>query len=253
MPRAAGHGDGEVRLLLVHGFFSARSAWDGVRSELGPGTVTLAPDVLGYGAARCGGEYTLARVVEHLVPLVERERPTHVVGHSMGGIVALALAARLPGAFERAGVIGLPVYATRAEAIAYLVRRRRNHLFLRAGNVAHAGCELLHRSRALWAPLAARRRGGAVVVDAFNHCRASHSGGLNQIVFAGHTEALAAAVTTPVAAIHGGRDRAAPLAPARELAQRHGWDFTVVPGHGHQAIVERPSQVAAWIREKVIG
>lgn len=245
-----------AKLLLIHGIFSARSAWGGVRARLGTEVETCAPDVLGYGRARCDGEYTLARAVEHLRELAERERPTHVVGHSMGGVLALALAARLPGAFARVGVIGLPVYSGRNEAMAFLRQRRRNRLFLRHDSLTHAGCAALRRTRPAWAPfvpLFLGRAGASALVDAFDHCRESHCRGLEQVVFGGQVEALAVAVQTPVAALHGGRDHAAPLAPVQRLAALHGWDLTVVPTAGHQAIVYRPGAVAAWLRENVLG
>ncbi|MCC7365882.1 MAG: alpha/beta hydrolase [Dehalococcoidia bacterium] len=255
MPEPRSPAAREPHLLLVHGFFSTRDCWEPLQRELGRGISTVAPNLLGYGESRCSGEYNLERVVEHLAPVVEREGFTHVLGHSMGGIIALALAGQLPGQFERIGVAGLPVYGSREEGLQHLYQRWRYRVFLRADGVMHVGCELLHRTSRAWAPFAplvVSRRPRKVLVGAFDHCRASHAGGLDQIVFAGHTEELANRLDVPVAAIHGGKDGAAPPGPAEELAARHGWDFTLIPNHGHQAVIVQPRRVARWVREKVL-
>ncbi|MGI8927676.1 MAG: alpha/beta fold hydrolase [Tepidiformaceae bacterium] len=245
-------------MLLLHGLLSSRAAWRPLQRELAGEVLTTAPDLLGYGAAdRPGGEYCLESVVAHLLPLIERERPTHVVGHSMGGIVALALARELPGRFERIGVVGLPVFRDRRDGLDYLHRRGLLHrAILRTDCLSHYGCAALHRLRHLWAPVSPilfSRQPREVIVGAFNHCRASHAGSLDRIIFAGLVEELAASVTTPVAALHGGRDHSAPPARVSELAARAGWDLTIAPTAGHQVVVERPRLMARWLRERVLA
>ena len=246
------------RVLLLHGLLSSSAAWLPLRRELGASVDTIAPDLLGYGAApRPRGDYTLERVVEHLLPLVARERPTHVLGHSMGGIIALALARELPGQFERVGLAGLPVYSGRADGLAHL--HQRGALFravLHSDFVSHIGCDALHQTRGAWgpaSPLIAKHRPREVLVTIFDHSRESHSGSFDRIVFAGLVEELAARQSRPVAALHGGRDRSAPIGRVRELAGRHGWDFAVAPTASHQIVIERPRLTASWLRERLLG
>lgn len=247
----------QPKLLLLHGFLSCRAAWEPVRRALPGDIASIAPDVPGYGEARTRAARDLDRTVEHLAGIVERERPTHVVGHSMGGIVALALAAAHPGQFEGVGVIGLPVYRNRREGIAYLSRRSASYrLLLPHHGVAHAGCVAMHRLERIWrpiAPLLAPWQPPGVLAGAFDHSRDGHEGGLDGIVFAGLVDGLAERCDLPVALLHGGRDRAAPVAPARAVAERHGWPFELAPGHGHQNILHRPRTVARWIAERVVA
>jgi pimeloyl-ACP methyl ester carboxylesterase len=219
---------------------------------------TLAPDLLGYGAApRPGGAYTLERIVEYLVPIVEREQPTHVVGHSMGGIIALALALALPNQFERVGIISVPVFATRKEGLDYLHRRGLFHrAVLHADYLSHAGCSALQRMRPFWlpfAPLFVPHQPRAVIRGAFDHCRDSHQGSLDNVIFAGHVARLASSVSSPVVALHGGHDRAAPHQNARAIAADAGWQFRLSPTANHQIVVERPALVARWLRGSVLG
>lgn len=243
---------------MVHGFFSCAAAWEPLQRELAGDVATIAPDLLGYGSLRrhrCR-QYTLDDVVGNLLPVVEREQPTHLLGHSMGGIVALALAKELPGRFERVGIIGLPVYRSRREGLAYLHRRSWIYRPLLAScTVAHAGCVALHALRRAWLPFADSLAPGKpppVITGAFDHNRAGHEG-INTIVFAGHAERLAPAVRDPVVVLHGGRDTAAPPDAAAELARRHGWTLDIMPRHGHQAVVGRPGEVAHWVRERLLA
>jgi|GEM_PF-1011305 len=245
------------RLLLLHGYFSCAAAWDRLRECLRDDADTIAPPLLGYGGAHGCGDYRLESLVEYLAPIVEREQPTHVIGHSMGSIVALALARAFPGQFERVGAIGLPVFHNREDGIAIL----RQHgivyrAFLRNHDRAHAACVVMRRTERAWAPftkLVLPRQPREAIVGAFDHCRSSHKGGLEHIVFSGQVEALAKQVRTPVVALHGARDRTAPPDRAETLARRLGWDFLAAPGQGHQNIVERPIAVARWVRDRVIG
>jgi len=242
---------------LLHGFLSGRAAWGPLRRELGGSVTTIAPDLPGYGASSfAGGDYTLERVVERLVPLVERAQPTHVVGHSMGGIVALALAGALPGRFESVGVVGLPVFHGRADGVDCLRQRGPAvRAFLLRDRVAHVACRLLHPLRDAWLPvasLAVPRRPVRILAATFDHDRDSHVGGLDQIVFAGLVEDLALTVGTPVAALHGGADETAPPARVRQLSTARGWDFRLAPTASHQLIFERPRLVARWLRERVL-
>lgn len=249
--------DGRPRLLLLHGFLSGHAAWERVITALGDDVDVVAPDLLGYGAApRPDSGYTLDDLVEALLPVTEREAPTHVIGHSMGGIVALALANRLPGAFRGVGVIGLPVYGSRADGLAYIQQRGFAYrILLRSDRLAHAGCVTMHRLKPLWmpmAPLVARRHTPALLESLFDHSEGSHVLSLEDVVFAGQAERLAGETDLPIAALHGTADRSAPIDRVEVLAARHGWRLTVVRGAGHQVIVTQPRRTAAWIRRDVL-
>ena len=247
------------RLLLLHGLLSGSVAWNRLRAELPANVACETPDLLGYGAAARHGpvSYTLDDLADHLEPLLVSFRPTHVLGHSMGGIVALALASRHRGLFERAGVAGLPVFASRAEGLAYLHRRGLGHrLLLHTDYLSHAGCAGMFRLRHLWKPaipLFTPRQPGDHIMAAFNHSRSGHMGALNRVIFGGHVPGLAAAVDAPVVALHGGRDAAAPIERVRELAARSGWQLSVSPTANHQVIIERPRLTARWVRDSLLA
>lgn len=250
----------EPRILLLHGYFAGKAAWDRVRYELRNDPVTtLAPDLLGYGDhkhVRVDGQYSLERIVEHVAPFVERERPTHLVGHSMGAMVALALDALYPGQFQGIGAVGLPVFTDSRDGKRYQEQRGRRYvIYMRTHAFSHYGCGIVHGLRHTWMPFAhhfAPRQPNSIFESVFNHSRAAHNRGLTHIAFGGLAPVLAEKVTAPVYMLQGLSDRTVPIDRARELAARKGWHFETTPRANHQVIVERPVVVADWVRRRLL-
>jgi pimeloyl-ACP methyl ester carboxylesterase len=248
------------RLLLIHGFLSGPSVWDRVTRQLNGVADVVTPNLPGYGQAgwrEHPSAYGLDAIVDHMAAVAAREEPTHVVGHSMGAIVALALAARDPDRFAGVGLIGLPVFESPGEGLAH--QRDRGLLFrawLRSETVAHAGCRALHTTRWAWSPLKtwyAPLIPRPVLVEAMHHSRAGHGAALERVVFAGRVPELASLAGPNVSVLHGEGDRAAPLERAKAVAAANGWDFTVARGGMHQVMVRRPRRTARWVRERLLG
>lgn len=86
-------------LLLLHGMAGHGGLWDGVAARWTAGPV-LAPDLAGHGAAPRLPRYGFDDYVEDLVtrvgPALADSEELVVIGHSLGGIVALRLAALQP-------------------------------------------------------------------------------------------------------------------------------------------------------------
>jgi pimeloyl-ACP methyl ester carboxylesterase len=102
-----GGGGGPV-LLLLHGLGATGDVWTGWRPLLArrwPGR-WLAPDLPGHGGSAPLDRYTFAGLADAVAHLLEPG--SVVVGHSLGGVVGLALADRGPAVPVRA-VIGLGI------------------------------------------------------------------------------------------------------------------------------------------------
>src|SRR5579862_4022425 len=87
-------GSGEPVLLLLHGLGATGDVWDGWRPLLArswPGR-WLAPDLPGHGGSPPLSSYTFDSFAKAGAGLVETKSPTVVLGHSLGGVVGLALA-----------------------------------------------------------------------------------------------------------------------------------------------------------------
>src|SRR5690606_21442457 len=87
-------GQGQV-ILLLHGFLENSSMWKDIAPELAKNHRVVAIDLLGHGQTGCLGYIhsmeLMAEVVEAVLNHLKIETYT-VIGHSMGGYVALALA-----------------------------------------------------------------------------------------------------------------------------------------------------------------
>lgn len=243
-----------ARVLLVHGWLGVGAAWAPVQRELGSEVETFAPDLPGYGSKHdWAGACDLRELVEWLAAFAEDHQVTHVAGHSMGAILALALASRAPGHFERIGLTGLPVFRNEADAAASLGLRGR---LLERNLPAHAACGLLARTERVWLPMSSLLVPGrprAAVAGMFEHSVAAHEAALANVVFAGLVEGLAGEVAAPVVALHGARDGLAPIARVRELAKAHRWPLRVSAHGNHQLFMEQPGLTARWIRERVLA
>ncbi|MGD9932612.1 MAG: alpha/beta fold hydrolase [Dehalococcoidia bacterium] len=247
------------RLLLLHGFLSGSAAFDGLRDALGNDAATIAPDLPGYGDApgpRDPRDYTLQLLADAMEPVLDREQPTHVLGHSMGGIVALELARRHPEAFARAGIAGLPIYGSREDALRHLHRRGILYrLALRSHRGSHAACAAMRRTGWGWGvlpPLVGRGQPRAHIEAAVKHSHAAHAGALDGVVFAGLVPDLAQQVGAAVELFHGDCDPSAPVLRVEMLAVTMGWPLTVHRGGRHQVVITQPEAAVGWVRERLL-
>ncbi|HYR96920.1 MAG TPA: alpha/beta fold hydrolase [Candidatus Binatus sp.] len=96
-------GSGPV-LLLIHGIAGSSATWNDVLPWLAERYCVVAPDLLGHGgSAKPRGDYSLgayASGIRDLLGVLGHERAS-VVGHSLGGGVAMQLAYQFPERCER--------------------------------------------------------------------------------------------------------------------------------------------------------
>ncbi|HEX6921692.1 MAG TPA: alpha/beta fold hydrolase [Actinomycetes bacterium] len=90
--RRGGHG--EPTLLLLHGLGATGDVWQGcfdLLADRWPGR-WLAPDLPGHGGSAPIRRYSFGATAACVADLVGPDEPVVVLGHSMGGVVGLALA-----------------------------------------------------------------------------------------------------------------------------------------------------------------
>jgi pimeloyl-ACP methyl ester carboxylesterase len=91
-------------LVLIHGITSSSRTWRSVMGALAERHTVIAPDLLGHGrSAKPRGDYSLgayASGVRDLMAVLEVPRAT-VVGHSLGGGIAMQFAYQFPDRLER--------------------------------------------------------------------------------------------------------------------------------------------------------
>ncbi len=91
-------------IFLVHGIANSSASWEPVLARLGQRFTVIAPDLLGHGeSAKPRGDYSLganASLVRDLMLALGHERAT-IVGHSLGGGIAMQIAYQFPERVER--------------------------------------------------------------------------------------------------------------------------------------------------------
>lgn len=229
-------------LVMLHHFGGSARSWDMVIERIGDAFPTLALDLPGFGdAAAAAGPYTIDACAD-FVEAEMRARglaQTTLVGHSMGGKVALALAARRPPGL-RSLVLLAPSPPT-PEPIEDFV-----HAALLAGWATYSSASRMLASitaRAL--PDDARKR----AVDDLMRCgKAAWSAWL----YAGSREDISAAmpqIHVSTTLLSGTRDTVFSTdVIRREVAARLRISrLQTVPGAGHLLPLEAPDAVAAAI------
>ncbi len=94
--------------MLLHGIAGTSATWDRVLPGLGERHTVIAPDLLGHGqSGKVGGDYSLgayATGVRDLLFALGHSRAT-VVGHSLGGGVAMQFGYQFPEMLERLALV----------------------------------------------------------------------------------------------------------------------------------------------------
>jgi len=238
-----GHGP---PLLLVHGFGGA--AWN--FSELAPllpGRRLIVPDLPGHGGSSPLPATTIAGFADVVASLLDE--PADVVGHSLGGVVALRLAERHPR-LVRSVVLAAAAGISSSTRLAEITIALAG--IVQPGRLAGRRADRVARSARL------RRLvfGGFEVAnpDLLSE-RAVHGFLLGPTM---HTDALGAGlalaaddprvdlerVRCPVLVLWGGRDRQVPLEDGFEYARRLRAPLRVIADCGHLLIGERPDACA---------
>src|ERR687894_1127445 len=220
-------GDGPP-VVLVHGITSSADTWRPAMAAADDGHTLIAPDLLGHGgSAKPRGDYSLgafASGVRDLLALLGHDRVT-VVGHSLGGGIAMQFAYQFPERTERlvlvsSGGLGREVnLILRAAALpgSEVALRFMNPRWLgrAAGAVGWAGSRLgLRTGHGLGAML----QGYLSLSDGESRAAFVHS--LRAVIdprgqrVRGH-DRLYLAARLPTLLVWGGRDRVIPVAHAR--------------------------------------
>ncbi|HTU84399.1 MAG TPA: alpha/beta fold hydrolase [Solirubrobacteraceae bacterium] len=130
--RLAGQGAGGDPIILIHGITASSQVWEPVWDALARHHTVLAPDLLGHGqSAKPRGDYSMGAFASGIrdLALSLDLGPATVVGHSLGGGVAMQFAYQFPERTQRLGLVASGGLG------------RRVHSFLRAATLP--GSELV--------------------------------------------------------------------------------------------------------------
>lgn len=248
-------------LVLIHGFSGSPDSFGAVERQLAIGRRGLRPfrpALLGHGAAGCEGVRRFEQEVDRLAAAIVRAgaRGGHLCGYSLGARLALGLLARHAHLFGSATLISVhPGLSTTLERNERAGQDERwCQLLLRSGVPAFVQAweaqPLFATRAALPEPLLSEHHRIRLAHSCSGLIRALRVLGLGQMP--SYRGALAG-LRLPVRLLVGELDPKF-LAVGRELAAVEGrLRLEVVPGVGHDLLVEAPEHVAGVLTRALEG
>ena len=237
-------GRGDTALVFLHYFGGSGRTWRPVMDLLAPDARCLAPDLRGWGGADAPPVgYAVDDMADDVAALIAGYGLGRfiLVGHSLGGKVALALAARSP-----AGLAALVLTAPSPPTPEPMTEEAREQL--RASYGSENATRATLREIAV-RPLTAEDAEQAVA-DNLRASREAWTAWLD----AGSREDISArmaAVRVPTRVLAGSEDKAVPQAVTRceVIGRIAGARLTVLPNAGHLLPLEAPPEVADFVRQ----
>ena len=232
-------GDPPPVLVAVHGWLLSGRLWERLERELRPGCPLLAPDLPGFGATPRprGLQPSLVSYGRWLAAWVEREvgrqQPVVLMGHSLGGSVALHAAGHLGEQLK--GLVQISAGGGVYQPRPFRQLRRGGALLLglRPRGVAH--WPLLSRLRS---PLLADQRAARGLLAC-----STNRGAVREL------PRLAHALAVPSLWIAGSQDQVMEPRYVRHLAgYSAAHQLEVLEGAGHLPMCQKPREVAALIQ-----
>jgi pimeloyl-ACP methyl ester carboxylesterase len=239
-------GTSEPAIVLVHGFGASKEIWWSTLLALAPLGRVFALDLPGHGGSPLHGDSRMPRIAARIADFcTARGLPAiTLVGHSMGGNVALELALDRPALIQRLVLVDPAAYADEMPIYAH-----STHV------------DILHRWAALRASMALaqkfgvvgrlvpHRHGGGFVLPALRRASFLSRHDVDALhqqlngLFANSIGARMAAVLAPTLVISGEFDPLVPPALSRRVAAAiPNARYAVVRRAGHNPMDERPRE-----------
>lgn len=114
-------------LLLLHGLAGSSHWWCRNVHQLAATFQVYTPDLLGFGLSGRALSFDLNHAADEIVQWMDQVglKQVHIVGHSMGGYIAIDLAARFPAYIDRLVLVSAAARATAAHQQLYFAAGRR--------------------------------------------------------------------------------------------------------------------------------
>ena len=230
-------------LVLLHGYPLDHHLWDDVVPLLEDTFDVILPDLRGFGESTIADSSpTVEDYASDIAGLLDHLgiQKTAIVGHSMGGYVALAFARLYPDRLTGLGLVSSQVLADPPD--------RREGRYKSAKDVSENGIDSVVAT--MTPKFTANEKLQAFARASMEQQQpTAYIGALKAMAERPDSTPLLASLEIPVVVVHGTSDALIPVDRAREvkaaLAQAH---LVEISGVGHMPMMEATEQTAAALR-----
>ncbi len=239
-------GDGDA-VVLLHGFPFTHRIWDAAASELAGAYRVVTPDLRGMGASGvAAGPYLMEQLAGDLAAMLDAlgiERAT-IVGHSLGGYVALAFARMYDARVARLALVTSRLVADTPEVAAS--RRELAAKIETEGTVEVALDEFLPRSIAPGSPAALLDAARAVARE---NNPTGLAAMLRGMALRDDAHDIAGELAMPVTVIAGAKDPIVSIDEARDIVRSFpNAELVVLDRVAHLPMLEEPAGLERALR-----
>jgi len=230
-------------LVLLHGYPLDHRLWDDIAPLLVDTFELIIPDLRGFGGSSIvDSSYTVEDIASDIAALLDHlEIPkAAIVGHSMGGYVALAFARLFPERLSGLGLVSSQVLADAPE--------RKEGRYKSAAEVEAKGIAGVVETMA--PKFTSDPHLQQFARNSMEEQQpAAYIGALKAMAERVDSTALLPSLKVPVVLVHGDADQLIPVDRAREvkaaLASAH---LVEIGGAGHMPMMESPEKTAAALK-----
>jgi pimeloyl-ACP methyl ester carboxylesterase len=226
-------------VLFVHPINLQGASWEGVAAALDPPRFALMPDMRAHGGSDAAGPFGLEEWGSDLLAVLDHfEVPrAHVVGGSLGGPLAIWLAATHPERVASITAIGsaLAIEGDDVEAVLDVLREK--------------GVQGMFREVIPVISVAPGTDTAVIerILELANPNDVETVGAVWGATIAADSAPLAPRVTVPALVISGEHDKTCTPDQGREMATALETELVMMPGVGHLPMVEAPAALAALV------
>lgn len=237
---SSGMDEGGSPVLLVHPINTQGEIWDRVVALLGPGRRYVMPDLHGHGGSDADGGFGLQEWTDDLRVVIDEvvgDGPFHVVGGSLGGTLAVCLAAAYPERVLSLTAVGSSLNFDSIEVEEVLATFDRlgipgtfEEVFPTLTFAPGCSTEIIDRG-----------------LELANHNDVETVKRIWYATITSDAVDLAPQVHCPSLVITGELDATCPVPLGLEMARALGTEHVVLPSIGHLPMLECPPRVAALV------
>jgi pimeloyl-ACP methyl ester carboxylesterase len=230
-------------LVLLHGYPLDHHLWDEVAPLLADTFELILPDLRGFGeSSTVDSFYTMEDIASDIAALLDHLeiQKTAIVGHSMGGYVALAFARLYPERLTGLGLVSTQVLADPPD--------RRDGRYKSAAEVADKGIASVVET--MTPKFTADPQLQKFARENMEHQQpAGYIGALKAMAERVDSTPLLATLNVPVVIVHGDADSLIPIDRAREVqAALPDAHLVEIRGAGHIPMMEDKEKTAEALR-----